>query len=340
MKETGNEMEQFSDIVCIAMYQYKARLNDELSLLVGEIVRYVKINENGWWYGHVMGKGSGYFPANICHKCVNLDEKVNKKTKGNLYMAMYSFKPNRSDELELLEGQMIEAVGQPDDSWWQGRLNERFGFFPSNYVSGPYNIDKSKRDSITPTFIRNETSSMTFPPRKLVDDECFSPIVFSRKNTISSYLFEPEDEPDSYAIENYSLSSCSNNESSPRMKPLVPSNRQEIAYHEEICNLNKTNFNLHGVVQLSCSDDSGVSCLDTSNSSNEVSASDNFETDLSVRSSFTVSSKQFTACRLKTTYSTIEKSKCTKRNLILTNLVASQSLDFDKRVQDSSVTTL
>jgi len=384
MKETGNEMEQFSDIVCIAMYQYKARLNDELSLLVGEIVRYVKINENGWWFGHVMGKGSGYFPANICHKCVNLDEKVNKKTKGNLYMAMYSFKPNRSDELELLEGQMIEVVGQPDDSWWQGRLNERFGFFPSNYVSGPFNIDKSKRDSITPTFIRSETSSMTCPPRKLVDDECFSPIVFSRKNTISSYLFEPEDEPDSYAIEIHSLSSCSNAESSPRslyihsflknmviskpmisanesslddeefdtfcstradilstlMKPSVPSNRQEISYHEELCNLNKINFNLPGVVQLSCSDDSGVSFLDTSNSSNEVSASDNFKTDLAVRSYFTVSSKQFTACRIKTTYSTIEKSKLTKRNLILTNLVASQSLDFDKRVQDSSVTTL
>jgi len=124
------------------------------------------------------------------------------------------------------------------------------------------------------------------------------------------------------------------------MKPSVPSNRQEIAYHEELCNLNKINFNLPGVVQLSCSDDSGVSFLDTSNSSNEVSASDNFKTDLAVRSYFTVSSKQFTACRIKTTYSTIEKSKLTKRNLILTNLVASQSLDFDKRVQDSSVTTL
>ena len=182
-------MEHFSDIVCIAMYQYNARLKDELSLVVGEIIRYVKINENGWWYGHVVGKGSGFFPANICFKCVDLDEKVNKKTKGNFYRAMYSFKPNRSDELELLEGQMIEVVGKPDDSWWQGRLNERFGVFPSNYVSGPFKIEKNQRNSISSTILKSEDTSMALPSRKSINSGCLSPIVFSRKNTISSSLF-------------------------------------------------------------------------------------------------------------------------------------------------------
>ena len=123
--------------------------------------------------------------------------------------------------------------------------------------------------------------------------------------------------------------------------PSVPIENQAIDYHhEKLCNLNKINFKLAGVAQLSCSDDSGVSFLDTSNSSNEDCSSENFKADLAVRRYSTSTSKQYTACRIKTTYSTIEKSKSAKRNLILTNPLVSQSMDLDERARDSSVTTL
>ena len=64
--------------------------------------------------------------------------------------------------------------------------------------------------------------------------------------------------------------------------PSVPIENQAIDYHhEKLCNLNKINFKLAGVAQLSCSDDSGVSFLDTSKSSNEDCSSENFKADLS-----------------------------------------------------------
>ena len=64
--------------------------------------------------------------------------------------------------------------------------------------------------------------------------------------------------------------------------PSVPLKIQVMDYHhEELCNLNRINFKLPGVSQLSCSDDSGVSFLDTSNSSNEDCSSENFKADLS-----------------------------------------------------------
>ena len=105
---------------------------------------------------------------------------------GKVFETKYS---NRSDELELMEGQMIEVVGKPDDSWWQGRLNERFGVFPFNYVSGPFKIEKNQRNSISSTILKSEDTSMALPSRKSINSGCLSPIVFSRKNTISSSLF-------------------------------------------------------------------------------------------------------------------------------------------------------
>ena len=83
-------------------------------------------------------------------------------------------------------------------------------------MSGPFKIEKNQRNSISSTILKSEDTSMALPSRKSINSGCLSPIVFSRKNTISSSLFEPEDEPDSHAIEIYSLSSCGNEESSFR----------------------------------------------------------------------------------------------------------------------------
>lgn len=47
--------------------------------------------------------------------------------------ALYSFKGSNNDELCFKKGDVI-TVTQKDDGWWEGTLDEKTGWFPSNYV--------------------------------------------------------------------------------------------------------------------------------------------------------------------------------------------------------------
>uniref|UniRef100_A0A7E4ZXA5 SH3 domain-containing protein n=1 Tax=Panagrellus redivivus TaxID=6233 RepID=A0A7E4ZXA5_PANRE len=52
------------------------------------------------------------------------------------YRALYSYKPEHSDELELQENDIIFVVEKCDDGWFIGTLlrTGQFGTFPGNYV--------------------------------------------------------------------------------------------------------------------------------------------------------------------------------------------------------------
>uniref|UniRef100_A0A3Q3EBI2 Sorbin and SH3 domain containing 3 n=1 Tax=Labrus bergylta TaxID=56723 RepID=A0A3Q3EBI2_9LABR len=55
----------------------------------------------------------------------------------NLYKAVYNYKPQNSDELELREGDIVQVMEKCDDGWFVG-TSERtraFGTFPGNYVA-------------------------------------------------------------------------------------------------------------------------------------------------------------------------------------------------------------
>jgi hypothetical protein len=49
--------------------------------------------------------------------------------------ALFDFKPQEDNELEFKKGDLIEVVEKDDANWWRGRLDEREGLFPANYVS-------------------------------------------------------------------------------------------------------------------------------------------------------------------------------------------------------------
>ncbi|CAH0556423.1 unnamed protein product [Brassicogethes aeneus] len=48
--------------------------------------------------------------------------------------AVYSFKGNNNDELCFKKGDLITITQQEDGGWWEGTLNDKTGWFPSNYV--------------------------------------------------------------------------------------------------------------------------------------------------------------------------------------------------------------
>ncbi|KAM8764590.1 vinexin isoform 3-T3 [Rhynchonycteris naso] len=53
------------------------------------------------------------------------------------YRAVYQYRPQNEDELELQEGDRVDVMQQCDDGWFVGvsRRTQKFGTFPGNYVA-------------------------------------------------------------------------------------------------------------------------------------------------------------------------------------------------------------
>lgn len=51
-----------------------------------------------------------------------------------LCIALYDFEAENYGELTIVEGQKVELLSQPDDEWFEGRVDGKIGFFPIRYV--------------------------------------------------------------------------------------------------------------------------------------------------------------------------------------------------------------
>lgn len=48
--------------------------------------------------------------------------------------ALFDFVPQEDGELAFSRGDTIEVIEKDDPNWWKGKLNDKEGLFPSNYV--------------------------------------------------------------------------------------------------------------------------------------------------------------------------------------------------------------
>ena len=55
-------------------------------------------------------------------------------TEPTLVRAVYKFKGSNNDELKFKKGDVITITQQEDGGWWEGTLDGKTGWFPSNYV--------------------------------------------------------------------------------------------------------------------------------------------------------------------------------------------------------------
>ena len=77
----------------------------------------------------------------------NFDETVNFEKRSGLFLifhhfccrhrALYNYKPQNDDEVELAEGDVVYVMEKCDDGWFVGTSQRTgiFGTFPGNYVS-------------------------------------------------------------------------------------------------------------------------------------------------------------------------------------------------------------
>lgn len=49
-------------------------------------------------------------------------------------LALYNFKPQRAEDLNFTAGDRIMIIERREDGWWLGKLGDKVGVFPQNYV--------------------------------------------------------------------------------------------------------------------------------------------------------------------------------------------------------------
>lgn len=65
-----------------------------------------------------------------------MSQEMSENGSGGQLMvkARFNFKQNNEDELSFSKGEMILVTRQEEGGWWEGTLNGKTGWFPSNYV--------------------------------------------------------------------------------------------------------------------------------------------------------------------------------------------------------------
>ncbi|XP_049619458.1 vinexin isoform X6 [Syngnathus scovelli] len=132
----------------VALYNFNADLPVELPFRKGEVISITRRVNDKWLEGRISGTNrSGIFPASYVQGALSHPNSLPSAQVPNSadssvvqrqpYKAVYNYKPQNTDELELKEGDIVQVMEKCDDGWFVG-TSERthaFGTFPGNYVT-------------------------------------------------------------------------------------------------------------------------------------------------------------------------------------------------------------
>ncbi|XP_032060002.1 vinexin [Aythya fuligula] len=132
----------------LALYNFRGELPVELSFRKGERVCLVRRVDEHWYEGRISGTSrQGIFPASYVQRpAVGAPASTpptpspsynGSEIQWTPYRALYQYRPQNADELELQEGDRVDVMQQCDDGWFVGvsRRTQKFGTFPGNYVA-------------------------------------------------------------------------------------------------------------------------------------------------------------------------------------------------------------
>uniref|UniRef100_A0A8D3DVC7 SH3 and cysteine rich domain 3 n=1 Tax=Scophthalmus maximus TaxID=52904 RepID=A0A8D3DVC7_SCOMX len=60
--------------------------------------------------------------------------KIGVFSQSHYYLALYRFKAVEKDDLDVLAGDRITVTDDSNEEWWRGKIGERTGFIPANYI--------------------------------------------------------------------------------------------------------------------------------------------------------------------------------------------------------------
>jgi len=126
-------------VEAVVEFDYVAQEVDELNLRKGDVITNIKKQPGGWWEGTLSGK-RGMFPDNFVKILSETDDVKDtnsvtpRSSSGRRCRARFSYLPACNDELKLEVDDVIEILSEVEDGWWKGKLADKVGVFPSNFV--------------------------------------------------------------------------------------------------------------------------------------------------------------------------------------------------------------
>ncbi|EGD78235.1 phosphoinositide-3-kinase catalytic gamma polypeptide [Salpingoeca rosetta] len=134
----------------VVTHDFASKSSHDLDLETGEDV--VVIHQYaGWCYGQ-QGDEEGWFPATHVSEPEEEDPLV--------YEATYNYEAKYEDELTLSLGATVFILQQPEGGWWQGKCNDRIGWFPSNYVKPKESASPTAAKRASTTSAATDTTSV------------------------------------------------------------------------------------------------------------------------------------------------------------------------------------
>uniref|UniRef100_A0A8C9AKK3 SH3 domain containing 19 n=1 Tax=Prolemur simus TaxID=1328070 RepID=A0A8C9AKK3_PROSS len=125
----------------VVLHDFPAEQVDDLNLTSGEIVYLLEKIDTDWYRGNCRNR-TGIFPANYVKVIVDIPEGGNGKresisspcVKGSRCVARFEYVGDQKDELSFSEGEIIILKEYVNDEWARGKLRDRTGIFPLNFV--------------------------------------------------------------------------------------------------------------------------------------------------------------------------------------------------------------
>ncbi|XP_075068731.1 SH3 and cysteine-rich domain-containing protein [Mixophyes fleayi] len=77
--------------------------------------------------------GTEHFSEEQQRKSINTTEPLFKDTV-DTFVALYKFVPQENEDLEMRPGDKITILDDSNEDWWKGKIEDRIGFFPANFV--------------------------------------------------------------------------------------------------------------------------------------------------------------------------------------------------------------
>ncbi|KAM5254263.1 SH3 and cysteine-rich domain-containing protein 3 isoform 4-T5 [Hipposideros larvatus] len=106
------------------------------------------------------------------------DKKAEKKTtddknkqpgfqQSHYFVALYRFKALEKDDLDFPPGEKITVIDDSNEEWWRGKIGEKVGFFPPNFIIRVRSGERVYR--VTRSFVGNrEIGQITLKKDQIV----------------------------------------------------------------------------------------------------------------------------------------------------------------------------
>ncbi|NIG58728.1 R3H domain-containing protein 2 isoform X1 [Pontoporia blainvillei] len=113
---------------------------------------------------------SGVIMANKERKKGQADKKNHKQPgfqQSHYFVALYRFKALEKDDLDFPPGEKITVIDDSNEEWWRGKIGEKVGFFPPNFIIRVRSGERVHR--VTRSFVGNrEIGQITLKKDQIV----------------------------------------------------------------------------------------------------------------------------------------------------------------------------